>query len=67
MLTEPTLDEILAFCARDPIERVIIEDLARRGFARIRGVADHRGLIGLCHYGANVVPSGEGCAEQTKV
>ena len=63
MLIDPTLDEVLAFCAQDPIERVIIEDLARRGYARIRGVADAQGLTGLCHFGANVVPSGSGCAE----
>ena len=63
MLTEPTLDEILAFCAEDPIERVILEDIARRGFARIRGVANEHGLTGLCHFGTNVVPSGQRCAE----
>ena len=35
MLTDPALDAILAFCAGDPIERVFLEDVARRGFARL--------------------------------
>jgi len=27
-LKEPELDEILAFCAEDPVERVFLEDIA---------------------------------------
>jgi uncharacterized protein len=62
VLTEPTLEEILAFCAEDPIERVFLEDVARRGFARFRAVEGREGLAALCYFGTNVVPSGEGCA-----
>ena len=36
-LIEPALDEILAFCAEDPIERVFLEDVARRGLGRFTG------------------------------
>ena len=36
VLIEPTVEQILAFCAEDPIERVFLEDVARRGFARFR-------------------------------
>jgi len=61
LLVEPTLDRILAFCAEDPIERVFLEDVARRGFARFRGVERDGGLAALCYFGANVVPSGQGC------
>jgi ribosomal protein S18 acetylase RimI-like enzyme len=61
MLTDPTRDKILAFCAEDPIERVFLEDVARRGFARFRAVEGERGLVALCYFGANVVPSGKGC------
>jgi uncharacterized protein len=61
MLADPALDAILAFCARDPIERVFLEDVARRGFARFRAVDGDRGLAALCYFGANVVPSGQGC------
>ncbi len=61
MLTDPTLDRILAFCAGDPIERVFLEDVARRGFARFRAVEDEEELTALCYFGANVVPSGQGC------
>ena len=61
MLTDPTTDEILAFCAKDPIERVFLEDVARRGIARFRAVAGEQGLAALCYFGANVVPSGRGC------
>ena len=61
VLTDPELDSILAFCAEDPIERVFLEDVARRGFGRFRGVAGGDGLAALCYFGANVVPSGSGC------
>jgi len=62
VLTDPTLDEILEFCAEDPIERVFLEDAARRRFARFRAVRSDGRLNALCHFGANVVPSGQGCA-----
>ena len=39
-LIEPTLDQVLEFCARDPIERVFLEDVARRGFGRFVAVED---------------------------
>lgn len=56
---EPSLDQVLAFCAQDPIERVFLEDVARRGYGRFSAVADASGsLTSLCHAGANVVPSG---------
>ena len=58
----PTLDEILAFCAEDPIERVFLEDIARRGLGRFSATLDEGRLRALCHVGANVVPSGQGCA-----
>lgn len=61
MLVTPALDQILDFCAGDPIERVFLEDAARRGFARFLGVERDRRLAALCYFGANVVPSGAGC------
>jgi ribosomal protein S18 acetylase RimI-like enzyme len=61
VLVTPTLDQVLEFCARDPVERVFLEDVARRGFARFRGAEDGDRLGALCYFGANVVPSGEGC------
>lgn len=61
MLVTPTLDDVLDFCARDPVERVFLEDVARRGFARFRAVEQGGRLSALCYFGANVVPSGEGC------
>jgi RimJ/RimL family protein N-acetyltransferase len=61
-LIEPTLDQVLEFCSRDPIERVFLEDVARRGFGRFLAVEnDDRALVSLCHLGANLVPSGYGC------
>jgi len=59
---EPTREQILAFCAESPIERVFLEDIARRGLGRFSALARDGRLVGLCHVGANVVPSGEGCA-----
>ena len=61
-LKQPRLDEILAFCAEDPIERVFLEDVARRGYGRFTAVEENGRLEALCHVGSNVVPSGTGCA-----
>jgi uncharacterized protein len=58
---EPGLEQILRFCAEDPIERVFLEDVARRGLGRFTAVARGGELKALCHVGANVVPSGDGC------
>jgi len=33
-----TLDQILGFCAEEPIERVFLEDIARRGLGRFSGL-----------------------------
>ena len=61
-VTEPRQDDILAFCARDPVERVFLEDVARRGLGRFVAHYDEDGGLGaLCHIGVNVVPSGTGC------
>jgi hypothetical protein len=59
---EPRLDQILDFCADDPVERVFLEDVARRGLGRFSAFADEGRLSALCHVGANVVPAGRGCA-----
>src|SRR5579862_2833657 len=59
---EPSVRQILAFCAEDPIERVFLEDVARRGLGRFSGLAENGDLTALCHIGANIVPSGRGCA-----
>ena len=57
---EPSLDEVLDFCAEEPVERVYLEDAARRGLGRFVATAGEGGLAALCHVGANVVPSGIG-------
>ena len=58
LLKHPDLLQVLAFCAEDPIERVFLEDVARRGVGRFTGLAEGGRLTALCHVGANVVPSG---------
>ncbi|MBD0348302.1 MAG: GNAT family N-acetyltransferase [Thermoleophilia bacterium] len=60
-LVEPTIEQILDFCAANPVERVFLEDAARRRMGRFRAVERRRRLVALCHLGANTVPSGEGC------
>jgi hypothetical protein len=60
-VVEPTLSQILSFCGEDPVERVFLEDVARRGLGRFTGLASNGRLKALCHVGANVVPSGDGC------
>ena len=58
---EPELDQILAFCAEDPVERVFLEDVARRRLGRFTAFGENGSLSALCHVGANVVPSGAAC------
>src|SRR5919197_3992818 len=58
---EPSLSQVLAFCGEDPVERVFLEDIARRGLGRFVAVRANGRLGALCHVGANVVPSGAGC------
>ncbi len=61
-LVEPTQEQILEYCAEEPVERVFLEDVARRRIGRFAGVVGEDGrLAALCHTGANVVPSGRGC------
>ena len=60
-VVEPDREQILRFCAEDPVERVFLEDMARRGLGRFAGVVAHGELEALCHVGVNAVPSGVGC------
>src|SRR2546423_10020231 len=64
---EPSLEQILAFCAEDPVERVFLEDVARRRLGRFTAFAANGRLEALCHVGANVVPSGSGCGRFARV
>jgi uncharacterized protein len=62
-LIEPSSEQVLEFCSRDPVERVFLEDVARRGLGRFFAVAQDDGRLGsLCHVGANLVPSGDECS-----
>jgi ribosomal protein S18 acetylase RimI-like enzyme len=67
VVERPALEWVLAFCARDPVERVFLEDVARRGLGRFAGLVDDGRLRALCHVGANLVPSGEGVAALAKL
>ena len=62
LVKHPALGEILAFCDEDPIERVFLEEVARRGLGRFVGLRDDGPLVALCYVGANIVPSGVGTA-----
>ncbi len=59
-LTDPSPSQILRFCAEDPVERVFLEDVARRGQGRFAALEERGELVGLCHLGSNLVPSGRG-------
>jgi len=62
-LVEPSIEQVLDYCGEEPIERVFLEDVARRGSGRFAGLERDDGTLrALCHLGTNVVPSGEGCA-----
>jgi uncharacterized protein len=58
LVRRPELSQILAFCAEDPVERVFLEDVARRGLGRFAAVEADGRLQAVCHVGANLVPSG---------
>jgi RimJ/RimL family protein N-acetyltransferase len=58
---EPNRDQILRYCEDDPVERVFLEDVARRRLGRFTAVEAEGRLVALCHTGANVVPSGRDC------
>ena len=60
-VVDPTQEQILEFCAGDPVERVFLEDVARRNAGRFVGLEEDGRLVALCHTGANIVPSGRGC------
>lgn len=57
----PPLSQVLAFCAENPVERVFLEDLARRGLGRFLAVPQNGSLGALCHFGMNIGPAGVGC------
>jgi ribosomal protein S18 acetylase RimI-like enzyme len=61
-VSDPPLSLVLEFCAEEPVERVFLEDVARRGLGRFEAVESDGRLTALCHVGANVVPSGAGCS-----
>ena len=61
-LVDPSREQILEYCAGDPVERVFLEDVARRGVGRFVALEAGGELVALCHTGANLVPSGRGCA-----
>jgi uncharacterized protein len=67
LVRRPELSEVLAFCAEDPVERVFLEDVARRGLGRFVALEGGRRFQAVCHVGANVVPSGRETARFASV
>jgi uncharacterized protein len=63
LVKTPSMREILDYCEADPIERVFLEDVARRGIGLFAGLREDGRLVALCHLGTNVVPSGRGTEE----
>jgi ribosomal protein S18 acetylase RimI-like enzyme len=59
-IAEPTLEQVLDFCADKPVERVFLDEAARRGYGRMYATIEEGSVTALCHLGANVVPSGAG-------
>ena len=60
-LIQPRLGQNHRNSDEDPVERVLLEDVARRRLGRLVAVPDGSELRALCHLGVNVVPSGHGC------
>jgi ribosomal protein S18 acetylase RimI-like enzyme len=67
LVRRPELAQVLAFCDEDPIERVFLEDVARRGLGRFAALDQRGTLLALCHIGANIVPSGSDTAAFAQV
>jgi ribosomal protein S18 acetylase RimI-like enzyme len=63
----PELRKVLAYCHEDPIERVFLEDVARRGLGRFAALEERGRVLALCHLGANLVPSGRDTAAFARV
>ena len=56
-LVEPSTDQMLAYCAEEPVERVFLEDVARRGTGRFAALEREDGsLQALCHLGTQRRP-----------
>jgi uncharacterized protein len=51
---------VLEFCSAEPVERVFLDEAARRGLGRMLATVENGRVSALCHFGANVVPSGPG-------
>jgi uncharacterized protein len=51
---------VLEFCSAEPVERVFLDEAARRGLGRMLATVEYGRVNALCHFGANVVPSGPG-------
>jgi uncharacterized protein len=67
LVRRPEFEQILAFCDEDPVERVFLEDVARRGLGRFAALEDGGALLAVCHVGANIVPSGRETAAFAEV
>jgi ribosomal protein S18 acetylase RimI-like enzyme len=67
IVERPSLDTVLRFCADEPVERVFLEDIARRGLGRFCAVEERGAVTGLCHVGANLVPSGQGVSALARI
>ncbi len=66
VVASPVLEHVLAYCAEDPVERVFLEDVARRGLGRFVALVEGDAVVALCHVGANLVPSGADVARLAK-
>ena len=56
-LIEPSTEQILRYCADEPVERVFLEDVARRGAGPLRRARGRDGeLTALCHLGTQRRP-----------
>ena len=45
-LTEPSREQILRYCAAEPVERVFLEDVARRSLGRFAATSGSDGGAG---------------------
>ena len=66
-LVVPSQQQVLDFCALEPLERVFLEDVARRGLGRFVAVEDADGaLTDLCHVGDEPRAVGAGLRRRSR-
>ena len=56
-LKEPSIEQVLDFCSTEPVERVFLDEAARRGLGRMLATMEDGHVTALCPRGRAAVRS----------